>query len=59
MDCKTDSEGPGSEDSPSVLRKGKVERPCPKWTCQGDGDCDGRLVWASERAKGYYEFQRI
>ena len=28
----------------------KGERPCPKGTCQSDGECDGRLVRDTERA---------
>lgn len=30
--------------------RGKGERPCPKGTCQSEGDCDGRLVRDTERA---------
>lgn len=26
------------------------ETSCPKGTCQSEGDCDGRLVWDTERA---------
>lgn len=34
---------------PSVRGKEKGERPCPKGTCQSEGDCDGRLVRDTER----------
>ena len=35
---------------PSVRWEEKGERPCPKGTCQSEGDCDGRLVRDTERA---------
>lgn len=35
---------------PSVRREEKGERPCPKGTCQSEGDCDGRLVRDTEGA---------